>query len=180
MIRRPPRSTLFPYTTLFRSSMVDDRLLKPTNIVQGPYPVGQGENRVAHQLARPVPSDLATAVHIHHRGTVAGPLGRPSCASRGVHRGMLDEQQPGRHPTGSHPPVDLSLILPDLVIVGAVRRVGSETDGLHVEAFPNPKACDLHPDRLAFPAARSICLPLITVILNIFNCYSNNSSITSL
>src|SRR2546422_7376553 len=25
MIRRPPRSTLFPYTTLFRSELVDDR-----------------------------------------------------------------------------------------------------------------------------------------------------------
>src|SRR3712207_7094778 len=25
MIRRPPRSTLFPYTTLFRSSIVEDR-----------------------------------------------------------------------------------------------------------------------------------------------------------
>src|SRR2546422_11334382 len=27
MIRRPPRSTLFPYTTLFRSRCVDDDLL---------------------------------------------------------------------------------------------------------------------------------------------------------
>src|ERR1043166_3938891 len=25
MIRRPPRSTLFPYTTLFRSMLIDDR-----------------------------------------------------------------------------------------------------------------------------------------------------------
>src|SRR5256714_13747495 len=29
MIRRPPRSTLFPYTTLFRSRLVN-RLLEPT------------------------------------------------------------------------------------------------------------------------------------------------------
>src|SRR5256885_8243800 len=35
MIRRPPRSTLFPYTTLFRSSM----LLKPTSrSVSAPAP----------------------------------------------------------------------------------------------------------------------------------------------
>src|SRR2546422_10986545 len=27
MIRRPPRSTLFPYTTLFRSGLVEDNLL---------------------------------------------------------------------------------------------------------------------------------------------------------
>src|SRR5258706_4636715 len=29
MIRRPPRSTLFPYTTLFRSVLVIDVLVKP-------------------------------------------------------------------------------------------------------------------------------------------------------
>src|SRR2546427_8754475 len=29
MIRRPPRSTLFPYTTLFRSPRHSDRLLSP-------------------------------------------------------------------------------------------------------------------------------------------------------
>src|SRR5438552_8619620 len=29
MIRPPPRSTLFPYTTLFRSGIVDDRLADP-------------------------------------------------------------------------------------------------------------------------------------------------------
>src|SRR5256885_4748972 len=32
MIRRPPRSTLFPYTTLFRSSM------RPTEIVEAHFP----------------------------------------------------------------------------------------------------------------------------------------------
>src|SRR2546430_6200384 len=30
MIRRPPRSTLFPYTTLFRSRMGDDQSSVPT------------------------------------------------------------------------------------------------------------------------------------------------------
>src|SRR2546426_6581241 len=29
MIRRPPRSTLFPYTTLFRSGLLQDRRLVP-------------------------------------------------------------------------------------------------------------------------------------------------------
>src|SRR5260221_9044109 len=31
MIRRPPRSTLFPYTTLFRSTNYFDGSIKPTN-----------------------------------------------------------------------------------------------------------------------------------------------------
>src|SRR5256884_2686909 len=32
MIRRPPRSTLFPYTTLFRSNFVNDRWLQFTGL----------------------------------------------------------------------------------------------------------------------------------------------------
>src|SRR2546427_6046959 len=31
MIRRPPRSTLFPYTTLFRSSELGENLIKATS-----------------------------------------------------------------------------------------------------------------------------------------------------
>src|SRR3712207_8351055 len=31
MIRRPPRSTLFPYTTLFRSSYSGNRIILPPN-----------------------------------------------------------------------------------------------------------------------------------------------------
>src|SRR2546421_9282711 len=32
MIRRPPRSTLFPYTTLFRSPEIIDRFVKETGV----------------------------------------------------------------------------------------------------------------------------------------------------
>src|SRR5258708_21609851 len=35
MIRRPPRSTLFPYTTLFRSEEGASMADKPTDLVQG-------------------------------------------------------------------------------------------------------------------------------------------------
>src|SRR3712207_9429446 len=41
MIRRPPRSTLFPYTTLFRSptyhlaNIVDDHLMEVTHVIRG-------------------------------------------------------------------------------------------------------------------------------------------------
>src|SRR4051812_49901670 len=37
MIRRPPRSTLFPYTTLFRSA--PDELAPPANLVTAPWTV---------------------------------------------------------------------------------------------------------------------------------------------
>src|SRR5256885_7832096 len=35
MIRRPPRSTLFPYTTLFRSENFFDKRLDPRKLVDG-------------------------------------------------------------------------------------------------------------------------------------------------
>src|SRR3712207_7386914 len=34
MIRRPPRSTLFPYTTLFRSNGIPARLLQPSPLAE--------------------------------------------------------------------------------------------------------------------------------------------------
>src|SRR2546425_7786670 len=36
MIRRPPRSTLFPYTTLFRSTLAPERVLISRVVVGGP------------------------------------------------------------------------------------------------------------------------------------------------
>src|SRR3989442_9492723 len=45
MIRRPPRSTLFPYTTLFRSVEVHDVDRVDAHLLQGDVVVGQ---RVLH------------------------------------------------------------------------------------------------------------------------------------
>src|SRR5256885_11563562 len=42
MIRRPPRSTLFPYTTLFRSGSVADGLGDRASHAQRPAPAGAG------------------------------------------------------------------------------------------------------------------------------------------
>src|SRR5256885_3240674 len=39
MIRRPPRSTLFPYTTLFRSSALCPHLLGEVRVVSGSIPL---------------------------------------------------------------------------------------------------------------------------------------------
>src|SRR3712207_7005354 len=60
MIRRPPRSTLFPYTTLFRSALLcdeglrrierrelhADRLVEPADDRHLPHVVGGGERRL--------------------------------------------------------------------------------------------------------------------------------------
>src|SRR2546427_7880119 len=42
MIRRPPRSTLFPYTTLFRSRMMAIASVLPSAIFPGPPPPPEG------------------------------------------------------------------------------------------------------------------------------------------
>src|SRR3712207_7686920 len=57
MIRRPPRSTLFPYTTLFRS-------LRPL----------AGAGRVDGGLHRPVDGEDVIAVDSHRRDAVGGRL----------------------------------------------------------------------------------------------------------
>src|SRR3712207_7815576 len=61
MIRRPPRSTLFPYTTLFRSAAVEEVLV--VEVERGPIGV---LGRV-----RP-PQDLLPPVHPHVVVHVAG------------------------------------------------------------------------------------------------------------
>src|SRR3989442_10787864 len=57
MIRRPPRSTLFPYTTLFRSHVeLRSRRFQLTQIVSivdaHPEPRARGERREAPELRR--------------------------------------------------------------------------------------------------------------------------------
>src|SRR3712207_8279740 len=59
MIRRPPRSTLFPYTTLFRSLVVLGIL-----VVAGGVAVGVWRRRVAAEpTAGLVPAAVARLVH---------------------------------------------------------------------------------------------------------------------
>src|SRR2546422_3504994 len=49
MIRRPPRSTLFPYTTLFRSPIDPELRVRPARDVEvGPAPVHQDLQQVGH------------------------------------------------------------------------------------------------------------------------------------
>src|SRR3712207_8014082 len=56
MIRRPPRSTLFPYTTLFRSGRRD-----PGQLAHGDPAGGAGEGAPApQQLAAPVATGSAS------------------------------------------------------------------------------------------------------------------------
>src|SRR3712207_8919349 len=51
MIRRPPRSTLFPYTTLFRSEMMAPDYVSHAKLLPDQQPDREGEKWVAAQLA---------------------------------------------------------------------------------------------------------------------------------
>src|SRR3712207_9036832 len=71
MIRRPPRSTLFPYTTLFRSPC-PVRTGPITNVLPGPRGRGpfSGPGRLAARGRRPV------LHHLVHQAEFLGFLGR--------------------------------------------------------------------------------------------------------
>src|SRR5260370_19223837 len=56
MIRRPPRSTLFPYTTLFRSK-------KPLAIVLAPVAIAAGTSGVACRRSVAVAGDARSEEH---------------------------------------------------------------------------------------------------------------------
>src|SRR2546429_3317662 len=61
MIRRPPRSTLFPYTTLFRSVRIDDALVAAED-----DPRGRDEGEVAPEPPRSEEhtSELQSRLHL--------------------------------------------------------------------------------------------------------------------
>src|SRR5215469_17884346 len=52
MIRRPPRSTLFPYTTLFRSPAPRDGLAQPARLPGHPAGRGRSEEHTSELQSR--------------------------------------------------------------------------------------------------------------------------------
>src|SRR2546425_6302688 len=79
MIRRPPRSTLFPYTTLFRSKcFVRLRISIPATVgalAPGLPPVGRGIRRLRQVHRRGVNDAVGVLGHLevlHHRRGRAG------------------------------------------------------------------------------------------------------------
>src|SRR5258707_10632498 len=58
MIRRPPRSTLFPYTTLFRSVAVSAGLAEIAAVGNTPEWIGQWRRAAGHILLPPLVVDV--------------------------------------------------------------------------------------------------------------------------
>src|SRR3712207_6949029 len=83
MIRRPPRSTLFPYTTLFRSALLED-------LARGRLPVGQeqvGVDRFVELAHGRVDPDLPEQrVEAERAGLVRDDRHHPLAHLRVAHR----------------------------------------------------------------------------------------------
>src|SRR3712207_9510060 len=87
MIRRPPRSTLFPYTTLFRS-VVDDDVYVPQPMMQDRHADRQRNHEHRTDETR-----------IDHKG-----VRRAELSERTLERYVKRyESQPGRHQAEDHP-----------------------------------------------------------------------------
>src|SRR3989454_5336690 len=88
MIRRPPRSTLFPYTTLFRSPLEQ----QVERFLHGPQPVGA---RDRHGLRRPAALRRERPRRPHRQRGVVNPPGRGAPRGGG---GGIPAPPPNRHP----------------------------------------------------------------------------------
>src|SRR3989442_13069520 len=86
MIRRPPRSTLFPYTTLFRSHHVLNRHRRPglTEILAGVVPLEQAVQGTSTRNLSFIscgapshagPAPLGSPALVHPVGQLPGPFG---------------------------------------------------------------------------------------------------------
>src|SRR2546430_11992289 len=82
MIRRPPRSTLFPYTTLFRSRVLDGEGVKLEYLLQEGMLVQVGTVDVHPQLALTRAHDLAQPGG--REASLDPPVGPPIDAGRPV------------------------------------------------------------------------------------------------
>src|SRR3990167_9060458 len=106
MIRRPPRSTLFPYTTLFRSG----RLCASPRADPGhPDPVRcRGTGRTHCSPSFPRPETARGPVPLGAESGAAVGSGRTFCChgrSWHPHAGPIDSTAPGRgRPGGAHQP----------------------------------------------------------------------------
>src|SRR5258708_16093393 len=65
MIRRPPRSTLFPYTTLFRSAFVEGESIVKVAVLLEKGDPGRGLGRQEARVEKAVGRQAAGAQHGH-------------------------------------------------------------------------------------------------------------------
>ncbi len=83
---------------------LDEHALQPPHVGDDVDRIGQPHDRVADELARPVPGDLAAAVDVDHRRAVEWALPRLGALARGVDRRVLEQQRGVGHGVRRPPP----------------------------------------------------------------------------
>src|SRR3712207_7179296 len=66
MIRRPPRSTLFPYTTLFRSLNRGDAVRRPAETSRSNRTMDNAESNLSKNVARQMRDRKSTRLNSSH------------------------------------------------------------------------------------------------------------------
>jgi hypothetical protein len=72
---------------------IDEQRLEAAHVAHDVDRLGQPQDRVADQLARPVPGDLATPVDVDHGRSVGGSLRRIRSTPRGEDRLVLEQDE---------------------------------------------------------------------------------------
>src|SRR3712207_7401027 len=88
MIRRPPRSTLFPYTTLFRSLGVRARLPMRVFVLPGAPYSDQDERSEEHTSELQSRQYLVCRLLLEKKNTLLGPSLHSSRLPRSTHQRM--------------------------------------------------------------------------------------------
>src|SRR3989441_10143284 len=104
MIRRPPRSTLFPYTTLFRSQPRRGVALRRAGALRAHLEPRGRPRRRAHRgvgltegLLLVVPPEPGVAERVPPRTVVAGAAARGTGSASGTRRGGMAAVTPAFH-----------------------------------------------------------------------------------
>src|SRR3989475_6135624 len=173
MIRRPPRSTLFPYTTLFRSlrleaSAVDDLGLQRMKerfhvcvVAGGPPARGTlADAQSAESIAKRVAGILAASIAMENQSSTGMPTTHGRIEDSARQAGIAGAAEPpSEHPTGAlvqhngekaPPTTDWEIgDVADPDLIGARGDAGPQAVGmLAVEPMqPRTRAVDLHDPR---------------------------------
>jgi acetoacetyl-CoA synthetase len=95
----------------------DQSLFKSSYVVNDEDGLGQPDDRVAHELTRPVPGDLASPIDVDHRRAIEGAFLRLGALARCVDAGVLQEQHGVRSGPSGYFGVDGALQVPRRLVV---------------------------------------------------------------
>src|SRR2546425_9222226 len=102
MIRRPPRSTLFPYTTLFRSAIVDEIIechKRGQPVLVGTISIEKSERLAGYLVRHGIKHNVLNAKHHEKEAEIIAQAGRKGAVTIATNMaGRRTDILPGGHP----------------------------------------------------------------------------------